>query len=119
MSIETAYDVLGAALTGLEGVRYYADPAAQLDPPAVIVGPPVLTYAGAVGPEPVGGQFVVLLVVGQDDRSLPRLWSLLPLVTDAIESVPDAVVTRAAPGTWRNGGIDLPCYEISVEMSLN
>lgn len=119
MSVTEAYDALAVVLDQLEEVRYYADPAAQLDPPAAIVGPPVLAYAGAAGADPVNGQFVVLLVVAQDDRSLPRLWSLLPSVVGAIESVPDAVVTKAAPGTWRTGGVDLPCYEISVEMSLN
>jgi hypothetical protein len=118
VNTEDAYAALVAALGTVEGLRAYDDPGAQMDPPAAIVSPPALVFGGP-GPDPVNGQFVVMLVVPQDDRSLPRFWSLLPLVVDAVESVTDAVVTRATPGFWQNGGVSLPCYEISVEMSLN
>jgi hypothetical protein len=92
MSVESAVNALSAALADVEDLRVYTDP---------------------------GGQFLVILTVAQDDRSLPRLWSLLPSVVDALESVTDAVVISAAPGTWRTGAVDLPCYEIKLEMSLN
>jgi hypothetical protein len=119
MSVESAVNALSAALADVEDLRVYTDPGAALDPPAAFVGPPVLSWTGAPGGEPNLGQFLVILTVAQDDRSLPRLWSLLPSVVDALESVTDAVVISAAPGTWRTGAVDLPCYEIKLEMSLN
>jgi hypothetical protein len=112
-----AYEALLEALGQLDGVRAYDDPGAALDPPAVIVAPPMLTFGGP-GSDPVTGQFVVIVAVPADERAHLRLWDLLPAVTAAIESVPDAVVTQAAPGSWRTGATDLPCYEVQAEMSL-
>lgn len=119
MNVAQAYAALVEALATVEGARGYDDPGANLDPPATIVGPPLLEYAGAPGPDPVNGKFLVVLAVVSDERAMVRLWELLPRVIDAIESVGPAVVGQASPGTWRTGATDLPCYEIQVEMSLS
>jgi hypothetical protein len=118
MTIATAHEALSVALETVQGLRVERDPGAVLDPPAAIVGPPMLTFGGPSS-DPVGARWVVIVVVNFDDRAFPALWELIPQVTAAIESLTDAVVVDASPGTWQNGAISLPCYEISAEMSLN
>lgn len=118
MTIATAHEALSAALETVDGLRVERDPGAVLDPPAALVGPPMLQFGGPSS-DPVGARWIVILVVNYDDRAFPRLWELIPEVTAAIESLTDAVVSEATPGTWQNGAISLPCYEISVETSLN
>lgn len=107
-----------AALGTVDELRVESDVGAQLDPPAAMVGPPALTFGGPTS-DPAGATFVVIVAVAADDRAVDRLFALLPEVTAAIESQTDAVVTGADPGAWQNGSTALPCYEISVEMSLN
>ena len=118
MNVETAHEALSVALETVEGLRVERDPGAVLDPPAALVGPPLLTFGGQDS-DPAHARWVVVVVVNFDDRAFPHLWKLIPLVTAAIESLTDAVVVDASPGTWQNGAISLPCYEISAEMSLN
>ena len=115
---ERSYKALVAALGVVPELRSYDDPSAQLDPPAAIVSPPMLTFGGPTS-DPVAAEFVVIVAVPADDRYVARLFALVPEVTAALESHTDAVVTRAMPGTWQNGATALPCYEIAVEMSLN
>ncbi len=116
--IADAHEALSAALESVEGLRVYRDPGAVLDPPAALVGPPMLTFGGPSS-DPVNGRFVVVVAVAFDDRAMKALWQLVPRVSAAVESHVDAVVTEASPGVWQNGAISLPCYELSVEMSLN
>lgn len=116
--LERAWLALTTAVDGVEGLRVYTDPGAILDPPAAIVGPPALTFGGPTS-DPVDARFVVVVCVAFDDRAMTRLFELLPEVTAAVESETDAVVTGAMPGTWQTNQTALPCYEITVEMSLN
>lgn len=108
---------LAGALAGVAGVRLYTDLGASIDPPGVVLGPPALTWGGPCV-EPVSARFLVAVVVAADERALPRLWDLAPLVAAAVDTVPDAVVVRADPGVWSTGTIELPCYELQIEMSL-
>lgn len=118
MSITAAAGALREVLEDLDGLRFYDDLAAVLDPPAVLLGPPALEWGGRPGNGPVNARFLVIVAVAADDRALPRLWELVPQVGDAIESAVDAVVLTATPGSWMSGGTDLPCYELTVEVSL-
>jgi len=118
MNVATAHEALSAALETVQGLRVERDPGAVLDPPAALVGPPMLTFGGQDS-DPAHARWVVIVAVNFDDRTFPALWELIPQVTAAIESLTDAVVVEANPGTWQNGAISLPCYEISAEMSLN
>lgn len=108
---------LADALTTVDGVRYYADLAATVDPPGTIVSPPALSWESHCA-DPTEAQFVVYLITNANERAVDVALDLLPTVTDAIETVPDAVVTAAIPGVWTAGTNDLPSYEITVEVSL-
>lgn len=107
---------LVAALTGLQphGIRYTAL-GDDVDPPAAVVGPPLLNWE-SYSAEPTSARYLVYLIVGADERAIDRLLDLMPLVTEAIESVPDASVTLATPTVWPAG--ELPCYELTVEATL-
>lgn len=117
MSIAAVVDDLREALETVDGVRVYTDPGAVLDPPAIVIGPPRLDWETG-SPEPTTARLLVIVAVTADDRALPRLWALVPQVAAAIEDVVDAVVLSASPGSWMAGGADLPCYEITTEVSL-
>lgn len=113
----TAAAELRAAADAVDGVRTYKDPAAPVTPPAVIVGPPQLRWE-AMSPAPSSATFIVYLMVPMDARALDNLLGLVPLVTAALDALPDAAVTSANPGVFNAGGADLPSYEITVEVSL-
>lgn len=116
--VEAAAGALIVALRTVEGLRVYDDPGAVIDPPGAIVGPPSLAWEGyCAGPS--AARFLVVVAVALDERALPQLWELAPRVALAIETdVPDAVVRRADPGVWAGGGVDLPSYELQIEVSL-
>lgn len=117
MSIKPAAETLLTALRGVAGVRVYDDSGANVDPDAVVLGPPTLEWAG-VCPGPTSARWTVYVVVKASDRALQRLWDLVPAVADAVDAVPDAAVIRADPGVFSAGGVDLPCYQIQVDVSL-
>lgn len=115
--ITEAAEALVAALQTVDGVRSYTDLGAVVDPPATILGPPALSWQG-IGSTPAEARFLVIVAEQADDRAMPRLWDLVPRVAEALEDVQDAVVISATPGSWTTGGTELPCYEITVEISL-
>lgn len=108
---------LAAALRTVPGLRVYTDPGATIDPPGAIVGPPRLDWRGACS-EPTQASFLVYVVTGADGRSLERLWDLTVTAAAALDTAPDAVVRNASPGSWNASGIDLPSYEILVEVEV-
>lgn len=107
-------EALYAALAGVQGVRVYRDPAAPIDPPASVLAAPSLSWDGPCH-EPSTASFRVYVIVAMDDRALDRLWDLVPQVAEAVDTVPEAVVTRATPGVYTSGGVDLPSYDLTVE----
>lgn len=113
-------------LTGLDGVRVEADPGASVSPPATaagdggataVLGPPALVWESGC-PDPTSARWVLYVVVDATDRSLPRLWELVPVVAAALDGDPGIAVLRADPGAYLTGGVELPCYEIQIEVSL-
>jgi len=108
---------LNQALKGVQGVRVYEDPGANMDPPAVLVGPPSLTWEG-YGANPSSARIIIYLIVPADDRVLERLGDLITSVAGAIDDTQNAVVLRADPGTFTVGGQELPSYEVLVEVAL-
>jgi hypothetical protein len=108
---------LNEALRAVEGVRVYDDPGANMDPPALLVGPPTLTWEG-YGSGPVNARIIVYLVVPENDRVLEKLGELITSVADAIDDTENAVVVRADPGTFIAGSQELPSYEVLVEVAL-
>ncbi|OLT46487.1 hypothetical protein BJF85_16725 [Saccharomonospora sp. CUA-673] len=119
MSVQQAATALEDALRHVDGARVYRDPAgAVADPPALLVGPPRLTWEGICG-GPTSATFVVYVMAAMDERAVSRLWELVPVVAAAIdEHVRDAVVTEANPGVFDAGGNNLPSYELTVEVAL-
>lgn len=115
--IEVAAAALLEALRTVPGLRVYDDPGATIDPPGAVLGPPQLLWE-SYSAAPSSARFLVVVAVPLDDRALPRLWQLAPLVVMAVDTVPDAVVRRADPSVWAGTAGDLPAYEIQVEIGL-
>lgn len=109
---------LVAACGAVEGLRAHDDPGASFDPPCVLVSPPILQWGTYSDGAPSTARHVAILMVKHDDRAIPNLERLVPLVGAAIYGVDDAVITGAMPGMWRAGKTELPCYEIQIEVSL-
>ena len=112
-AVAEAAGALLEALQGVAGARVYSDPGATLDPPALLLGPPSLTWE-TVCSDPTSARFIVYVVVKVSERAMEQLWELVPEVAQAIDATTDATVRQADPGTWK----DLPAYEIQVEVSL-
>lgn len=118
MSVVTDYaEELAEGLSELPGFRLYRDAASIDSPPAVYVGPPLLTWDG-FDSDPTTATFTVYIVVPASDRAQEQLQDVLPAVATAVDRVPDAVVKSARPGIWKAGSADLPTYEMSVHVSL-
>lgn len=113
--VSAAAAALEAALKTVDGFRVYADPAATVDPPGLVLVPPILTWSAYRG-DPTDATFVVAVVVKPDARAVERLWEHVPLVAAAVDGLSDAAVRRAEPGTWTAN--DLPAYLIEIEVSL-
>lgn len=116
-TVTEAAEALEAALTTVEGLRTYRDPGANVAPPAVVLGPPLLRWEGFRA-GPTSATFTVFLVTAADDRALERLWQWVPVVAEALDEVTDAATSTATPGTFPAGGADLPCYQLQAEVSL-
>lgn len=115
--VRAAAEALEAALREVADVRVFRDAGANVDPPAVILGAPALTWEG-VCLEPTEARFMVHVVVKANERALETLWELIPLVSEALDGVSDASVRRADPGTYPSGGSELPAYAIQVDVAL-
>lgn len=102
-------------LRTIPGVRVVLDPGEAIDPPALVLVPPTLTY-DAYFAGPTEASFDVPLVVANDDRAMKTLELLLPLVEQAIHDTSDAALTGAAPGNW--GSPPLPCYLLTIEVTV-
>jgi hypothetical protein len=116
IDLQAVLDEITSTLKTVEGVRFY-DEGDNIDPPAVLVSPPTLDWEGYC-PQPTSATIQVFLVVGQNDRALPQMLKYISPVSDALDGVTDAVVRTAIPTIFRVGSTDLPCYAISVEISL-
>lgn len=116
--VATKHAELVAACNAVEGLRAYDDPGAAFDPPCVLVSPPRLLWGTYSDGDPATARHVAFLMVRHDDRAVAELERLVPLVGAAVYGVDDAVITGAMPGMWRTGKVELPCYEIQIEVSL-
>lgn len=121
MSVRDAADALAAAVATVDGVRVYMDPGAAVDPPAVIVGPPALGWE-AFAAAPTTARFPLWVVVAASEFALPALWELVPRVAAAAEAMVSASLldgpAAATPTTYHSGGVELPAYELTIEVAL-
>lgn len=116
-----AFDYLGrikAAVKTLKNVNVYDDPSATFRLPAVLVFAPELNLA--IGADATEATYPVVVMTKGDGDVLKRLLSLVPEVAQAIhDNTDDSVVVRSAmPGNWDANGETLPCYLLTVEVSL-
>lgn len=114
--VKEATATLEAALKGVGGLRYFPL-GANVDPPGLVLGPPMLERRANCF-EWTDATFSVFIVVGMDDRALERLQQFVTPVADALDAITDAVVRTATPGVYNSGSQDLPCYTLNVEVSL-
>ncbi len=115
---DAARDLL-AALDSLGEGKATADPGATLaNLPAIVLGPPRLTWEGAANHEPTGALFIVYLVVAADEQAVERLWELVTEASSAIDDRTNGAVIQADPGVFPSGTAQLPCYELQVEVGL-
>lgn len=117
MSVQESAELIEQALNTVEGARVYRDPSARVDPPGLVMGPPLLQW-DAFSHEPTRATWTVYAVASMSDRALERLWEFVPRVAAAADEVVDAVVTRASPGLFTAGTTSLPCYDIEIEVAL-
>lgn len=115
MSAAQARVSLTELLRTVEGVRVVSDVGQTVDPPALVIVPPTLTY-DAYFPGPTDASFQVPLVVAADDRAIENLERLLPLVEQAVHGSTNAALTGAEPGNW--GTPPLPCYLLTIEVTV-
>lgn len=116
--VSDAAQRLSATLKTVEGVRLY-DLGATVDPPALLIGMPRLTFSTYCPGQITGATFPVFLVVAMNDRAQTRLWELAEPVAAAVESTVDAVISGCDPDMYVDGTIELPSYTFTVEMSLS
>lgn len=119
-TIKIAAVELEEALKGL-GVPVRRDPGGPVDGPTIVVGPPSLSWE-AYCATPTSARFTVFVIVPADELAQERLWELVPRVGTHVEQVPDAVVSpveeAAQPTTFRSSGVELPAYQIQVDVPL-
>jgi hypothetical protein len=117
VSVPDTIEALSEALRAVDGLRVTSDPGSSVQPPAVVLVPPALSWDG-YQPDPTSASFLAALVVASNERALPRLFALLPQVAAAIHDTTDAVLVRADPGSWVVGGSELPAYLLQIEVAL-
>ncbi|WP_435582917.1 hypothetical protein [Amycolatopsis thermoflava] len=115
-TVAEAAQQLTTALATVEPLRLYTL-GDNIDPPALLIGAPQLTWDG-YGPAATSATFPVFVIVAKNERALERLWEFVGPVAAAVDTVADAVVQTADPGTFPTGTQELPCYSLSVEVSL-
>lgn len=116
-----AFDYMGqikAAIKTVTSVNVYDDPSATFRLPAALVFAPELTLA--VGEAATDASYPVVVMASGDKDVLKRLLSLVDEVAAAIhEHTDDSVVVQSAsPGNYDANGQVLPCYLLTVEVSL-
>lgn len=116
-SVTAVTDAIGAALSGVTGVRFYRQLGGSVDPPATVVPPPHLKWNG-MQHEPTEATFTVGLIVDRTGREVEQLEALLQPVVTALDVLQDVVVTAADLGSYPAGGVELPAYLITLEVAL-
>jgi len=121
LTIRDAAEQIEAALRLPDPIRWriYTDPGANIQTPAVVIGPPELDFQDyRPGAYPTQARFKLYLIVDANARTLETLWDLVPEVSAIVDEYTDGVVTIAMPATFVAPTGELPSYEITVEVPL-
>lgn len=118
-TVKQAADAIADALAQVEGLRPYTEVDGNVQPPAAVLGPPVMTWRGyCPAGQPSTAQFPVYVIVDMNERALEGLWDAVPVVAEALSSVDNATFSQASPAVWSAGNTDLPAYLILVDIDL-
>jgi hypothetical protein len=106
-------DELAAALK-TKFKRVYSTSDVSVDTPAIVIGPPGLTYT-VQGYVPTTVTFVVSIVRSESDTLLSDLLDDIETAGEAIEDLTEGSVMQALPGVYKANNGDFPCYQLTVE----
>lgn len=111
--------LLEAALRTVPNLPVWVGYPRSLTPPAVVLAPPRLEWAGFCASGPTQARWFVYLVSAMNEFTVGQLLELVDPVVAAIdEHVPGAVVTTADPVPYP-AGPELAAYQIQIEMELS
>jgi len=124
-SVQAAHDALEAALLAASAslpaddqFRVHAEVSDSVDPPAAVLSPPLLTWAGpGLAPTDATWQVAIVAKAGTG-RTASDLYRALPTIAEAIDMQTDFVVKQAEPGSWQSGNDTLPCFLLTIEVAL-
>lgn len=118
-AVLAALEAAAATLPDVRAFRVYSEPTDVVDPPGVVLFPPTFGWeAGPPGPPRSATFTATVCVQGGTGTVSADLYTVLPVVTEAIESVDDALMVSAEPGSYTAGEVDLPAYILRFEVAL-
>lgn len=122
-AIPTAYRELVAGLKVAlrpAGLRVRDDVSDTVGRGDVVIGPPSFQWDGLCDPdEPDSITFELYLIERVGERAIDNLLAKLPALIRAVQAYRDATITGpVVPGSFPAGASDLPCYQLTVEMTL-
>lgn len=117
MSVVEETAALANLLQRGTGVQVYTEPDAAVNPPAIMIGPPELSWTVFNGEGPDQAKWLLYLIVSANGQSLAALEPLLTKVAAVLAGTPGAptITDSALPGSWKASGAELPAYLVTLE----
>lgn len=114
---EAARDLVRALKTVPGVVMVCTDPAAaDIQCPAMVIGPPTLILDGV---EVTEAHFPVWAVVDPAEFAAEQLWELAPAVVAAVDEHTGGTVSQPPiPFPFPHGTVDLPSYQLVAEVPV-
>jgi hypothetical protein len=119
--VAAASQRLADAVSIVPDLRVVTSVAQSVSPPAVVIGPPRLSWFGygIPGGQPTSGQWNVYLVVSLNAYAIDVLLELVASIASAIERYTKGVVVGSGPGVYPSPNGALPAYVITVQCEFN
>lgn len=113
MSVVDETAALANLLQSGTGVQVYTEPDATINPPAIMIGPPELSWTVYNGAGPDSAKWLLYLIVAANGYAMAALEPLIGNVAAVLANTPGAptITDAALPGVWEK----LPCYIIPIE----
>lgn len=117
MSVVEETAALAALLSTLDGSQVYTEPDAAINLPAIMIGPPELSWTVFNGSGPDQAKWLLYLIVKANGDALAALEQMIGQVAALLFATPGAPVITdpAVPDSWKSGGADLPAYVLTIE----
>lgn len=114
-----ALEAIAATMSDERAFRVATEPTETVDPPCVVLFPLTFAWqAGPPGPPVSASGTATVCVQGGTGTVSADLYTVLPVVTEAIESVDNVIMISAEPGSYRAGEAELPAYILRYEVAL-